>query len=239
MLSLSPPCPISTESIVIKPEYLETILRAPESPVLANNPYPPKAVALRDKSKLIIRQARREEAPSILKIIKPYFEIEKDFYDIVAARTYAEILAWYRYRMKDHYLLIGIKDGMLVGLANARLYSDEIAYSLHTMSFAEGIGPAMYFAKVEYAFEPLGIKQWWATFESYIGLVHMGLRWGAKSKPWPEFQHELNGARIFYVTKDDWEMEKKIFPYLVGERPVPSQLLKEAETFKSPPLSIE
>ncbi len=238
-MSLGPPCPISTETIVIKPEYLETILRAPESPLLTNNPYPPKVVTLRDKSKLVIRQTRREEAQSILKVIRPYFDEEKDFYDIVAARTYAEILAWYRHRIKDHYLLIGIRNGVLVGLANARLYSDEIAYSLHTMSFAEGVGQSMYFAKVEYAFETLGIKQWWATFESYIGLVHMGLRWGAKSKPWPEFQHELNGARIFYVTADDWGMEKEIFPYLVGERPVPNELLKQAETFESPPFTIE
>ncbi|MDH5703598.1 MAG: N-acetyltransferase, partial [Aigarchaeota archaeon] len=115
-MSLGPPCPISTETIVIKPEYLETILRAPESPLLTNNPYPPKVVTLRDKGKLVIRQARREEAPSILKVIKPYFDVEMDFYDIVAARTYAEILAWYRHRIKDHYLLIGTKDGVLVGL---------------------------------------------------------------------------------------------------------------------------
>lgn len=141
------------------------------------------------------------------------------------------------YRIKDSYVLLGIRDNEMVGLVNARLMNEKVAISLHTMAFARGIdvGPALYFAKAEYAFDHLGMEEWWATFESYVGLLGMGIKWGKKQKPWPEFQHELGGTRIFYMTKADWEgFAKARFARYLGTRPVPDELLEESRAFKLP-----
>ncbi len=236
-MSLEPPCPVSATEYVMKVKDIEPNLRPLESPILKEKPYSPKTITMKDGSKMVVRQAKLEEAPTVLKAVKPYMDVEKDFYDIVAVRTYGEILAWYRHRIKDHYLLLGLINGELVGLVNARLWNKDIAISLHTMAFKRGlgVGPALYFSKVEYAFDTLGVKEWWATFESYIGITHFSWNWGKKQKPWPEYQHELGGARVFYLTKEDWELfAKKRFPYFIGERPVPKDLLEQAEKFKIP-----
>ncbi len=201
---------------------MEAILRAVDAPYLEQTAYPSKVVGMKDGSKIVVRQSTREEAPEVLKAIRLYIDVNKDFYDIVAWRTYAEVLAWKMYRIKDHYLLLAIQDGNLVGLSNARMWDRNLAISLHTMSFKRGIdvGPAMYFAKIEYALDYLGAKEWWATFESYIGLRIMGTEWAPKQKPFPDMQHELGGSRIFYTTKEDWEnFTKKKYARYIGDRP--------------------
>jgi len=38
-----------------------------------------------------------------------------------------------------------------------------------------GVGAAMYYAKAQYAFETLGAKEWWSTFESFNGWKRYGL----------------------------------------------------------------
>ncbi|MFQ5871070.1 MAG: N-acetyltransferase, partial [Candidatus Geothermarchaeales archaeon] len=195
-MAFEPPTPVSRSEYLIKVQDLEPLLRPPEMAVLREKTYPPKLVELRDGTHLLIRQAERDEADAVLRAIRPYMDVHKDFYDIVAVRTYGEVLAWKMYRIKDSYVLLGIRDNEMVGLVNARLMNEKVAISLHTMAFARGIdvGPALYFAKAEYAFDHLGTEEWWATFESYVGLRGMGIKWGKKQKPWPEFQHELGGA---------------------------------------------
>lgn len=219
----------------IKVQDLEATLRPPDTPAFRGKEYTPKLVTLRDGTKLIVRPAKREEAPLILKAIRPYFDVAKDFYDIVAVRTYGEVLAWQLYRIKDSYTLLGIVDDELVGLVNFRMWDEKVAISLHTMSFKRGIdvGPALYFAKVEHAFDVLGAKEWWATFESYIGLRVMGIEWAHKQKPWPECQHELGGARVFYLTKDDFDyFIKAKYARYIGERPPPKDLLEKSQRFR-------
>lgn len=53
------------------------------------------------------------------------------------------------------------------------------------------------------------------------------------SYPWPEYQHELGGARVYYVTKKYWETTvKKYLSDCIGtelKRPVPEELLKKNE----------
>jgi hypothetical protein len=49
-------------------------------------------------------------------------EVDRDFYDIVGARVYAEILGWARKRLKDPFHLIGLIDVCWAGLANGRFY---------------------------------------------------------------------------------------------------------------------
>jgi hypothetical protein len=155
------------EKISIDVEDLEPILRPPESKLL-QRPYPPRLLPLPDGHNMVVRMAKREEIPVILKATKQVLEVERDFYDVVSARVLGEILAWLRYRVKDHYCLIGVLDGQLAAIANARLMNDKVAISLHTMTFKRGagIGAIMYLAKMEHAFDYLGLDEWWATYES-------------------------------------------------------------------------
>jgi len=51
----------------------------------------------------------------------------------------------------------------------------------------------------------LGNKEWWATYESYNGWMRWGLGMAQPSYPWPQVQHELGGARVYYVTKKYWD----------------------------------
>ncbi len=38
-----------------------------------------------------------------------------------------------------------------------------------------------------------------------------GLEMAQPSYPWPEYQHELGGARVYYVTKKYWDTSVKAF----------------------------
>lgn len=230
-----PPMKVTATEYRVRVQEIEGILRPPESPKL-KIPYEPKIMKLKDGSELVIRQATIDEAPRILKAIKPYFEVDKDFYDIVSVRTYAEVLGWLRKRIKDHFILIGIREGTLVGIANARLWNDDIVISLHTMAFVRGlnVGPIMYLAKMEHSFDFLGAKEWWATYESYIGFKTWAIKLAQQQKPWPEYQHELGGARVYYNTKYDWEhyIKPHYKHWIEGIRPVPKEVLEKTKDFK-------
>ena len=89
------------------------------------------------------------------------------------------------------------------------------------MTFARRgrIGWAMYYAKTYYALEIAGANEWWSTFESYNGWRMAGLEMAQPSYPWPEYQHELGGARVFYVTKKYWDSSVKTFcKQMIGKR---------------------
>ena len=76
---------------------MEMMLRPP---AMELPPYPPKYITLADGSKLVIRQIVREEIPTILEAIVPLIQVERDFYDIVAARFYSEMLGILRHRSR-------------------------------------------------------------------------------------------------------------------------------------------
>lgn len=195
-----PPEKVSQEKITFDVRELEPLLAPPESDL---PPFEPAYAELKDGSKLYIRPAKKEEAPKLLEFVKKLLDVDHDFYDIVGARVYAEILGWYRNRLKDPYVLLGLIDGKLAGFANGRLMNEDINISLHTMAFVRGlkVGAIMYYAKAQYAFEVLENEEWWATYESYNGLKRWGIGMAQPSYPWPEYQHELGGARVYYVTK--------------------------------------
>ena len=48
------------------------------------------------------------------------------------------------------------------------------------------------------------MQQWWSTFESYNGWRLAGLEMAQPTLPWPEYQHELGGARVYYVDQAAW-----------------------------------
>lgn len=241
-----PPVPTTAkeEGVSIKTKYLEGILRPSRSPLL-DRPYEPRVATLRTRQKMVIRMAKKEEAPILLKACKRMLDLEisTDFFDIVAARTYAEILGWVRERVKDEWVQIGVtEEGELAGIVNARLWDEKRAISLHTIVFKRqvGAGNPLYFAKMEHAFDVLGVEEWQPTFESYYGFRMGCLMPAANAYPWPEHQHELGGARVFFNTKEQWENYiKPSFIKFLGTRPVPKDLLKIAESPKIPNIEEE
>jgi len=55
---------------------------------------------------------------------------------------------------------------------------------------------------------------------------------------WPEFQHELGGARVYCVTKKYWDVSiKKYVQQMVGADlnfDVPDEIIKANETMRLP-----
>jgi hypothetical protein len=236
---VKPPVPISVDHIPFKIEYLEAYLHSSED-LVAGKHFEPKVYTARGGEKIVFRLAKKEEAPIILQTLKQLIDpkYDKDLYHIVAARTYAEVLTWAHNRYKDEYVIIGTHGNELVGVWNARLWDENLAISLHSITFKRlgGIGTAGYIAKIEHAFDNLGVKEWWATFESPFGF-RLGIYLRHFMKPYPEYQHELGGSPVFYTTKYDWDNFHKKRPELqkyFGERPVPEDLLKESYKLQPP-----
>jgi len=231
-----PPVKVSQEKITFDAAELEPILCGPTSTIA---PFEPAYVELKGK-KMVIRPLLKEEAPVLLKEVKKMIDKENDFYDIVGARVYAEILGWMRNRLKDPYQFVGLIDGELAGFANGRIMNDDINISLHTMAFKRGYraGATLYYAKCQYCFETLNQKEFWATYESYNGLKRWGIGMAQPSYPWPEVQHELGGARVYYVRKKYWDSDvKNYIKQMIGAeliRPVPQKLLDANKTIKPP-----
>ena len=231
-MRLEPPEKVSREEITINVREIEPLLQAPS---LDLKPWPGAMLTLKDGRVMYIREAKVEEAPMMMEYIKKFMDVDHDFYDVVGARVYAELIGWYRKRLKDPYVLVGLIDGVMAGFANGRLQSEDINISLHTMAFIRGgrIGAAMYYAKAYYGFEILDNKEWWATYESYNGWYRWGLGMAQPSYPWPEYQHELGGARLYYVDKKYWDKSVKDYVrQMVGNDlvfDVPDEIIKKNE----------
>lgn len=205
---LEPPTNVSQDEITLDVREIEPVLQGPATTF---EPWPGAMITLRDGRTLYIREASLEEAPEMMAYMRQVMDTERDFYDVVGSRVHAEIAGWYRKRLKDPYTLVGLIDGEWVGFCNGRLMSQDVNISLHTMALARGsrIGAIMYYAKSYYAFEILGNKEFWATYESYNGWRRWGLGMAQPSYPWPEVQHELGGARVYYIRKDYWDSTVK------------------------------
>ena len=159
---------------------IETYLRPPE---LEMPPYPPKVITLSTGGKLVVRQVDRNAVPTLLQAVKPTLEIERDYYDIVGARVYAELLGWYRYRVRNEFCLVGQIDGLLVGIVNTRSYDQDLDISLHTLAIERGlrIGAHLFAAKMEYSIEYLGRKEVLITAESPIGFRRWMIEYGLEN----------------------------------------------------------
>jgi len=205
---LDPPMKVSQDHLSIDVREIEPLLQGPALPMAR---WPGATIQLKDGRTMYIREATLDEAPALMDYMKKVMDADHDFYDVVGARVYAEIAGWYRKRLKDPYTLVGLIDGQWVGFCNGRLMNEDINISLHTMALARGgrIGAIMYYAKTYYAFEVLGNKEFWATYESYNGWHRWGLGMAQPSYPWPDVQHELGGARVYYVTKKYWDSTVK------------------------------
>jgi len=202
-MKLEPPENVSTREMVIDVSELEPLLQAPPMHL---KPWPEAMLPLKDGRILYIRETKMEEVPAMLEYMEKIMKVDHDFYDIVGVRVYAELLGWYRKRVKDPFQLVGLIDGEWVGFANGRVMNEDIAISLHTLAFSRRgrIGMAMYYAKTYHALEILGCQEWWSTFESYNGWRLAALEMAQPTYPWPEYQHELGGARVYYLTQQFW-----------------------------------
>ncbi len=76
----------------------------------------------------------------------------------------------------------------------------------------------------------MGQKEFWATYESYNGWKRWGIGMAQPSYPWPETQHELGGAKVFYITRQYWDATVKDYlEQMTGTklvRPVPPEIFE-------------
>jgi hypothetical protein len=208
---------------------LESMLRPPERRLPA---YPPKSIFLATGEQMVVRPALREEMPILLQAIAPLLNVERDFYDIVAARTFAELLGWKRYRVRDEYCLVGLIDGQLVGLVNGRTMSSKVGISYHTLALRRGVrvGAHLFASKMEYHIEHLKQKYVYITAESPIGFRRWMLEYDLIQRS--DISHELGGVEVWTLTPELYFAAKQRL--VVGERPVSEELIKMAETIKIP-----
>ncbi len=202
---------------------LEKILRPVDTIV---PPFEPKYMQLASGDFMVVRQASREEIPDILQYVEPLIHVERDFYDIVAVRVYAELLAYYRYRVQDEYVLVAQIDGELAAIVNGRFVNKDVGMSFHTLALRRGlrVGAHAFAAKMEYHMDIVGQKEVLIVAESPIGFR----RWMIEYKLEKRFEipHELGGCPSWSLTKDLFNNARDTL--IVGRRPVPKDMLEKA-----------
>jgi hypothetical protein len=97
-MRLDPPEKVTEQTLTFDVSEIEPILQAPSMDL---KPWPGAMITLKDGRILYIREAKVEEAPMMIAYMKKVMEAEHDFYDVVGARVLAELLGWYRKRLKD------------------------------------------------------------------------------------------------------------------------------------------
>lgn len=208
---------------------LEGLLRPP---AMEMPPYPPKVITLASGEEMVVRQIDRDEVPLLLEAIYPLLLVERDYYDIVAARFYGELLAYKRYRVKDEYVLVGLIDGVLAGIVNGRLVDAKLGMSYHTITIRRGlrVGSHLFAAKMEYHIEHIGQDEVLIVAESPIGFRRWMIEYPLDKKY--EVPHELGGVPSWVLTKETYYNAKARMA--AGRRPVPAELLKGAEQIVLP-----
>lgn len=209
---------------------LEKILRPVDSPLPK---FPAKYMTLANGKQMTIRQIEREEVPDLLPHVEPLMHVERDYYNIVAARVYAELLGYYTYRVQDEYVLIAQIDGELAAIVNGRTVSANTGMSYHTLALRRGlrIGAHAFASKMEYHIDILKQKEVLVVAESPIGFR----RWMIEYKLEKRFEipHELGGVPSWALTKELFDRVRSNL--IVGRRPVPDDILAVAQKAILPP----
>ncbi len=209
---------------------LEKILRPVENVLPL---FPAKFMTLSNGQEMVIRQVDRDEIPDILPHVEKLIHVERDFYHIVSARVYAELLSYYTHRVQDEYVLVAQVDGELVAVVNGRIVNPDIGMSYHTLAMRRGlrVGAHTFAAKMEYHMDILKQKEVLIVAESPIGFR----RWMIEYKLEKRFHipHELGGCPSWSLTRDLFDIARNTL--VVGRRPVPEQLLKKAHAAILPP----
>jgi hypothetical protein len=209
---------------------LEKILRPKENPM---PPFPAKFMTVAGGEEMVIRQVERDEIPDILPFVEPLMHVERDFYNIVASRVYAELLAYYMHRVQDEYVLIAQIGGEITAVVNGRMVNDDVGMSYHTMALRRGlrIGAHSFAAKMEYHFDILKQKEVLIVAESPIGFRRWMIEYNLEKRF--HLQHELGGVPAWSLTKELFEKARDTL--VVGRRPVPEELLEKAKAAVLPP----
>jgi hypothetical protein len=209
---------------------VEKILRPIDTPMPE---FPAKMMTLSSGEQMVIRQVGREEIPDLLPLVEPLIHVERDFYHIVAARVYAELLSYYTHRVQDEYVLIGQINGELATVVNGRRVNADMGMSFHTMALRRGlrVGAHAFAAKMEYHMDILGQKEVLIVAESPIGFR----RWMIEYKLEKRFEipHELGGCPSWSLTRELFDKARSTL--VVGRRPVPEQLIVKAKAAILPP----
>lgn len=212
-----------------KADELEGLLRPP---AMELPPYPPKVITLASGEQMVVRQIGRDEVPVLLEAIYPLLLVERDFYDIVSARLFGELLAYKRYRVKDEYVLVGVIDGVLAGMVNGRMVDGKTGMSYHTLTIRRGlrVGSHLFAAKMEYHIEYCKQQDVLIVAESPIGFRRWMIEYPLEKRF--DVQHELGGVPSWVLPSETYYRAK---PRLVaGRRPVPEDLLARAATIVLP-----
>ena len=88
-MKVTPPVPVSVEKMSIDVSEIEGLLQAPPMKL---PPWQDASFLLGDGRTMFIRSMTDDDVPMLLDFMKGVMDVEKDFYDIVGARVYAEIL---------------------------------------------------------------------------------------------------------------------------------------------------
>ena len=209
---------------------LEKILRPIDNPM---EPFQAKYMQLASGETMTIRQIDRDEVPDVLVHIEPLLHVERDFYDVVAARVYSELLAWYRHRMQDEYVFVAQIEGELAAVVNGRQVTPKQGMSLHTIALRRGlrVGAHAFAAKMEYHIDTLGHDEILIVAESPIGFRRWMIEYQLEKRF--EVPHELGGVPSYALTRELFDRARS--KLLVGRRPVPAEILAKAEAAILPP----
>jgi hypothetical protein len=203
---------------------LEKILRPVDTPMPE---YPAKCMTLVGGEQLVVRQITRDEVPYLLPHVEPLIHVERDFYNVVASRVYAELLSYYTHRVVDEYVMVGQIEGELVAIVNGRIMNPDVGVSYHTLALRRGlrVGAHCFAAKMEYHMDILKQKEVLIVAESPIGFR----RWMIEYQLEKRFHipHELGGCPSWSLTRELFEKARSTL--IVGRRPVPEHLLAKAK----------
>jgi hypothetical protein len=162
--------------------------------------------------------------------------VSADYYDIVAARMYSEVLAWYRYRVANEFVLVGSIDGVIAGIVNSRHVTNKLGMSLHTLAIKRGlrVGAQLFAAKMEHHIDVLGEEEVYIVAESPIGFKRwmIELQLEDRSSQYPEVRSELGGVPTFALTRKLWDAAREV--KCTGTRPVSEEDLKSANKLIMP-----
>lgn len=209
---------------------LEKLLRPVDNPAPA---FPPKCMTLASGEVMVVRQVDRDAIPDILPHIEPLIHVERDYYDIVAARLYAELLGYYRHRVQDEYVLVAQIDGELCAVVNGRRVDSKVGMSYHTLTLRRGlrIGAHAFASKMEYHMEILKQEAVLVVAESPIGFRRWMIEYELEKRF--DVPHELGGVPTYALTQALYQRARG--KLIVGRRPVPPKLLAKAEAAILPP----
>ena len=192
---------------------LEKILRPVDTPL---PPFEPKHMTIASGEEMVIRQASREEIPDILPHIEPLIHVERDYYDIVASRVYAELLAYNVHRIQDEYVLVAQINGELAAVVNGRTVNKDTGMSLHTIALRRGlrIGAHAFATKMEYHMDTLGQKEVLVVAESPIGFRRWMIEYHLEKRF--HIAHELGGVPSWSLTRELYDKARSSL--VVGRR---------------------